>query len=192
MGDPARGIRAIQPDLPQRSGWLRDSGYARAVSALRAEQGTYVARAIYGQILVTSVVVALSEDKSASSAEILEAVVVTTLVFWLAHIYAAVAAAQLAQRHRLSWPEVRGIMRHEWPIVQAAIPAVGALALGWIGVLSNRGATNLAIAVGIAGLIGLGFRIGRNSRLTPLGTAFAVLLCGTLGLAIVTLKVIVH
>jgi hypothetical protein len=167
-------------------------GHARAVSAQQGEPSQHVARAIYGQILVTSVVAALSEDKAASAREILGGVVITTLVFWLAHVYSAAAAAQLGHRHHLSWPELRGEMRSEWPIVEAAFPTAAILALGWTGVLSTDAATNLAIGVGVTGLIGLGFQIGRRSGLTRLGTALAVALSGAFGIAIVALKVLVH
>ena len=162
------------------------------MSAPPADQSIQVARAIYGQILVTSVVVALSEDKSASAEEILGGVVITTVVFWLAHVYAAAAAAQLGHRHRLHWPEVREITRHEWPIVEAGFPSGAVLALGWMGVFSTDTATTIAIGLGVAGLIGLGFRIGRRAELTPVGTALAVVLGGAFGLAIVALKVFIH
>jgi hypothetical protein len=153
---------------------------------------TQLAEAIYGLILVTSVVAALSEDEAAGAREILGGVVLTTLVFWLAHVYARVVATQLAGGHRLTWLQVRAIMRHQWPIVEAGLPTFVVLALGWIGVISTDTATTLAIALGIASMVGLGFLIARRSGLTPLGTLWSVALSASFGLAILVLKVTVH
>ena len=69
---------------------------------------------------------------------------------------------------------------------------VTTLGLGWLGLLSNRFAINLAIALGVAALFAWGFLIARRSGLSPLGTVGAVGLNGAFGLAIVALKVIVH
>lgn len=43
-------------------------------------------RAIYGNVLATSLVVAFSEDDDYSTLDIAVAVLVTGLVFWLAHV----------------------------------------------------------------------------------------------------------
>ncbi|MFL5819820.1 MAG: hypothetical protein ACJ76S_03965 [Solirubrobacteraceae bacterium] len=149
-------------------------------------------RVVYGQILTTSVVAALSEDRNAGPAEILFSVALSMLVFWLAHVYAQAVALRLGRQAPLTWREVRTIMRQEWPIMQAAVPALVVLGLGWVGVLSDRAAINLAIAVGVVALSGWGFVIGRRSGLSRLGTVGAVVLNGAFGLAIVALKVIVH
>jgi len=48
-----------------------------------------LARAIYGNVLATSLVVAFSEDNDYSTTEIAVSVLVTGLVFWIAHVYAS-------------------------------------------------------------------------------------------------------
>jgi len=148
--------------------------------------------AVYGQILTISVVAALSEDAQAGPSEIFFSVVLTMLVFWLAHLYAEAVAQRLERPDPLSWREVRGLMSQEWPIMRAALPALLALGLGWAGVVSSRMATNLAIAAGVVALFGWGLLIGRRSYLSPVATVGAVALNGGLGLAIVALKIIVH
>ena len=100
------------------------------------------ARAIYGQILVTSLVGALSEDSDIDAEYILVSVVTTMLVFWLAHVYAeAISRGLVAGRH-VSWAEVRGLAAGEWPLVQAAFPTAIVLALGAVGAFSTETAVD--------------------------------------------------
>ena len=143
-------------------------------------------------MLVTAVVATLSEDEDISAAEIFSGVAVTMLVFWLAHIYAGAVAERLGRDSGLRWPELKAVVAQEWPMAQAALPALVILALGWAGVLSRDTAVDGAIAAGIAALAGWGFVIARRSRMSALGTIGAVAMNGGLGFAIVALKVALH
>jgi hypothetical protein len=137
-------------------------------------------------------VTALSEDAAASAGEIFFGVTVAMVVFWLAHVYAEAVALRLGREWPLTVSDVWGIGVREWPIVQAAAPALVALGLGWFGVLSESASEDLAIGLGIAALFGWGFVIAWRSRLSPWGTAGAVALNGGFGVAIVALKVVIH
>jgi hypothetical protein len=157
-----------------------------------AETPVNLAGAVYGQILVLSVVAALSEDESFTATELLAGVSVTAIVFWLAHAYAEAIAMQVAQAKQLSWREVGRIVAQEWPIAQAAVPTAVLLALGAIGVLSAPTAVDLAIGLGVAALFGWGLVIGRRSGLPPFQTVGAAFVSASFGVAIVLLKVLVH
>jgi hypothetical protein len=151
-----------------------------------------VARAIYGQILVTSMVGALSEDSDIDAGYMLVSVGATMLVFWLAHAYAEAMSRGLEAGRHLRWDEVRASAVNEWPLVQATFPTAIVLALGAIGAYSTETAVDLAIAVGVVSLFGWGLAIGRASR-----SSWAVALAGAaisaaFGLVVVGLKAIVH
>lgn len=171
--------------------WAAIAGTLGPMSAGRALRLRRVG-AIYGQILTISMVAALSEDAQAGSVEIFFSVLLTMAVFWLAHVYAEAVALRLDRPEPLTWREVRALMGQEWPMMQAAFPALAALALGWVGILPARSAVNLAMALGILFLLGWGLVIARRSDLSRLGTVGAVALNGIFGLAIVGLKIIVH
>jgi len=142
--------------------------------------------------VATAVVVALSEDSALDARAVLLWLVVTMLVFWLAHAYADVIAAQLGRDTPSLAVQVGHSMRREWPIAQAAgVPGV-ALVLGWAGLLSNETAINLAIALGVMQLALWGFAISRSKRLTLLGTLAVTGVSSAFGLALVGLKVLVH
>ncbi len=151
-----------------------------------------VARAIYGQILVTSMVGALSEDSDIDAEYILVSVGATTLVFWLAHAYAEAMSRGLETRRHLDWAEIRSVAANEWPLVQATFPTAIVLALGAIGAYSTETAVDLAITVGVVSLFAWGLAIGRAS-----GSSWAVSLLGAaisagFGLVVVGLKALVH
>jgi hypothetical protein len=151
-----------------------------------------VSGAIYGQILVTSLVGALSEDSDIDAEYILVSVGATMLVFWLAHVYAAAMARGLETAQHVGWGEIRRLAAGEWPLVQATFPTAIVLALGAIGVLSTETAVGLAITVGVVALFAWGLAIGRAS-----GSSWAAALLGAaisagFGLVVVGLKALVH
>jgi hypothetical protein len=161
------------------------------VSRPGAPRPENVTGAVYGQILVTTIVATLSEDHGISAGELLFWVVVTMLVFWIAHVYAEGVARRLERDRDLGLQELRELAVDELPELQACLPAVAALALGWLGVLSREAAVDLAIGLGVAVLAAWGFVIARRSGLSPARTLGAVLITGGFGLAIVGLKVLI-
>ena len=149
-------------------------------------------RAIYGQILVTSMVGALSEDSDIDAEYILVSVGATMLVFWLAHVYAGVLGHHLQLGHGFSWSRVGAIARHEWPILASGIPPAIVLALGTIGLFERETAFWLAIGAGIASLVFWGVAYAREQGYHTAVVALAGALNGLLGVVIVALKVLVH
>lgn len=152
-------------------------------------EGQNVAAAVYGQILATSLVATLSEDHEISASQLLFWLAVTMVVFWLAHIYADGVARRLGRERDLDLAEIRALFKHDLPELMGAAPAMAALALGWIGVLSRETAVELAIGLGVVLLAGWGYVIARRARLSRWETAGSIVLNGAIGLAIVGMKV---
>jgi hypothetical protein len=150
------------------------------------------ARAIYGQILVTSLVGALSEDSEIDAEYILISVGATMLVFWLAHVYAEAMSRGLEAGRHLGWEEIRRLAAGEWPLVQATFPTAIVLALGAIGALSTQTAVDLAIAVGVVALFAWGLAIGRASSSSWPASLLGAVISACFGLAVVGLKALVH
>jgi hypothetical protein len=149
-------------------------------------------RAIYGQILVTSMVGALSEDSDIDAEYILVSVGATMLVFWLAHVYAEAMARGLETAQHVGWAEIRRLAAAEWPLVQATLPTAIVLALGAIGVFSTETAVDLAIAVGVVALFAWGLAIGRASRSSWAAALLGAAISAGFGLVVVGLKALVH
>jgi hypothetical protein len=157
----------------------------------RSPRPADLSAAVYGQVLASSQVAALSLDESLDSAAILLALTGTVLVFWLAHVYARTVADRV-QRHAGTRGDVVAAMRFEWPIVEAAVPAALALTLGIVGVLSTENAVFLAISLGAVNLFVWGLAIARRldlGRAAMLALAFSNAL---FGLIVILMKVAIH
>jgi hypothetical protein len=118
-------------------------------------------------------------------------VFVTSLVFWLAHVYSEALAHSVTRNEHLSWGEVKRIARHEAAILEAAVLPIAALLLGSLGVLSATAAGWTALGIGLAVLAVQGIVFARAEKLGALGTVVVVALNLGLGLVLVALKVVV-
>lgn len=78
----------------------------------------------------------------------------TGVVFWIAHVHAQLFGARLARRTALDRGTVLRVCRDEWPIVNAAVPPAAAVALSPLLGLDVKGAVWLALSVAVAGQVG--------------------------------------
>ena len=147
---------------------------------------------VYGTIVVLSVLVAGVRAYPSDAGRIALLVVVTSLVFWVAHVYAHGISQSIAEEDRLSLAELREIARHEGSIVEAAFPPLVALLLGAFGVVSTQTAVWIAFALGLVVLFVEGLVIARVERLGALGTVAIVAANLALGLALVGLKLVLN
>jgi hypothetical protein len=145
---------------------------------------------LYGLILVTSVMATLEQDEERVGLMI-AALVITALVFALAHAWAHALDAAAKARRPLDRHMLAAGVRHEWPIVQAALPASIVLALAATDLYTV--ATGLWIATAVN--VGLLFVWGAALREVAGGTLGQTLLAGlssaSLGLLLVLLKIVV-
>jgi hypothetical protein len=150
------------------------------------DRGDNLAGGIYGTILVTSIVAATDERDLIWRSEAI--LVVTTLVFWLAHVYANALASSLDERTKFSGGAIRRAATHEWPLLQAGVVPSLALAAGGIGLVATRTAYWIAIGFGVVMLVWWGLVIARKERLGRAATWAVVLVNASFGLCVVALK----
>ena len=145
----------------------------------------------YGTIIVLSVLAAGSKAFPDGAAQIAAVVVVTSVVFWLAHVYAHGLAYSVAHDEHLSIADLRRIARREGSIVEAAVPPVAALLLGAFGVVSTKAAVWTAFGLGLGVLVVQGVVFARVERLRWPATLLVVAANLSLGVALVGLKLLV-
>jgi hypothetical protein len=139
-------------------------------------------------MLAASVVIGVGSLGSYPRTELVLLLLLTGVVFWLAHVHAQVFGARLAHRA----PDRRVVLkvcREEWPIVNAAVPPAAAVAVSPLLGLDVRGALWLALAVAVAGQVGWSVAAARHAGASPrlmAATATANLL---LGLLIISFKI---
>lgn len=150
-----------------------------------------LAGAVYGTILATTVVVSVQgHDDPVRTA--IAIVLVTSMVFYSAHVYSRVIARRMVVRHRLGWPVVIQIARDEWPMLQSSVVVLVPLALGLFGVVDPTEALWLAMASGVAALFTYGIVIGVREDGGWRHITLSALTTGSFGLVILALKVFVH
>jgi hypothetical protein len=157
----------------------------------RRKLGEQLSGFVYGTIVVLSVIVTGAKAFPHGLGQIALLVAVTTVVFWLAHVYAHVMAFSVGQDTHLSLFEFRQIARREASILAAGVPPEAALVLGGVGLLSEHFAIWLSFGLGLAvlGVTGIVFaRVERLGRLRGLLTVLANL---ALGVVLIGLKVLV-
>lgn len=151
-----------------------------------------VTEAIYGLILATSVIAVSREYDSANAGLLAVTVLVTGVVFWLAHVYARVLATTIRQRRMLNRSEVREALRHDWPLVEVTIPLLIILALGTLDVVPDRPAIIAATVAALVELAAAGAYAARTSGAGLGGTVVSAVVAVALGSAVVLLKAFVH
>jgi hypothetical protein len=161
------------------------------LAARETGKGARIAGAVYGTLLVTSVVAGLSVDEAIGPLQGLIAAVVTSVVFWIAHVYSDLVALRLELGMPISRAVATEVLGREWPMVQAVWPAALMLFLGSIGVLERDTAYWLAIAAGVVAMTLWGVTYARREGARWRGVLLSAAVNVGLGLVIVALKVLV-
>lgn len=122
--------------------------------------------------------------------ELVLLLLLTGVVFWIAHVHAQLFGARLAQRP----PDRRAVLhvcREEWPIVKAAVPPSAAVAVSPLLGLDVQGALWLALAVAVAGQVGWSVAAARHAGAPRRLMAVTASVNLLLGLLIVLFKIFV-
>jgi hypothetical protein len=151
-----------------------------------------VTEAIYGLILATSVIAVSAEYDSSNAGLVAASVLVTGVVFWLAHVYARVLAGSITHHRTPSRADVRQALRHDWPLVGVTVPLVLILALGMLDVVADNTAVLVATLAVLVELLGAGAYAARASGAGLRETVVSALIAVTLGGAVVLLKALLH
>jgi hypothetical protein len=172
-------------------GAVADEARARAGQIGRSTLGERLGGFIYGTIVVLAVVAAGARVYPGEAGHIAGLVAVTSVVLWLAHVYADGLAHSIAHDEHLSLAELRRIAWREGSIVEAALPPVAALLLGALGLFSTGVAVWVAFGLGLGVLAAAGIVFARVERLGWVGMLAVVAANLGLGIALVALKLVV-
>lgn len=141
-------------------------------------------QAVYGSVLAATVIVSSGDSRGPLTLAVL--LMISGVIFWLAHVYAATVASVHGGWRTAA---IRAGMRHEWPVAAAAIPpAAAALACGWIPYISPSDGIWVALIVAIAEQQFWGLAAVRHANLTGRPLTRTVALNLSVGVIIVALK----
>jgi hypothetical protein len=156
-----------------------------------AGKGERLGGFVYGTIIVLAVIAASAKAYPTSPEHVIAVVAITTVVFWLAHVYAHGLGHAVNSGEHLTLAELRHIARHEAALVEAALPCLIPIVLAAFGVLKPATAYWIAFFIGLAVLVFNGWLFARSERMGALGTILVVTLNLALGLILVAMKIIV-
>jgi hypothetical protein len=142
-------------------------------------------------LIVATSVIAVSYEASDASAVAL-AVLVTAVVFWLAHVYARVLGSDVSQARKPTRTELAHTLREHLSLVEVVVPLVLVLGLGAIGVIPDRAAFIAATVIALVELAAAGGYAARTRGAGLRSTAMSAAIALALGLLVVLLKVLVH
>ncbi len=154
----------------------------------RGKQDERLGGYTYGTIIVLATIVGAAQAFKHGAGHIAIIVLVTAIVFWLAHVYSDAIAESLAREQRISWTELREIAARESSIIEAAVVPVLLLAGGTLDLYSVRVAVWLAFVAGLVVLVAEGLAVARAERLRLVATLAIVGANLGLGLMLVALK----
>jgi hypothetical protein len=170
----------------------RSSGSGPDLRPLVARTRGSATEGVYGLILATSVIALWRRYEGADAGPLAVAVLVTAVVFWLAHVYARMLGSGVSHAGRPTRSELAHALREHGSIVEVVVPLVLVLCLGAIGVVPDHAAVVAATVMALVELAAAGgyaaMAHGASRRETLVSAAIAL----ALGLLVVSLKVIVH
>lgn len=148
---------------------------------------------VYGVILVSGLIL-VSDSDNHSSWDTFFTVVVTVIVFWAAHLFAAVIAhpRMLGESRAEFWAVARDGERHARGLLIAAVLPCAILLLGasdWIG---DRDAVSIALWSGVVILAVLGFVAFQRRGYGLAGRLLGAVATGAFGVVLIVIKALVH
>jgi hypothetical protein len=150
------------------------------------------ASAVYGTVLAGSLMAVQGGSGGVDVPRLVVEVLVTQVVYWLAHSYAELVGGRITSGHRPHRSEVLHLLHEEWPLVTASFEPLVVTVLAWaLGVPAST-AVLVGIGAGAVMLAAWALLAGTRARLRPAELALYVLLSTAFGAAVVLLKVLVH
>ncbi|MEV0788956.1 hypothetical protein [Kribbella sp. NPDC050459] len=166
---------------------MGDESTVDAAGASRQEPPD-AAGAVYGSLLAASVVAGTGPGQEPPHpGQLIVLLLATGVVFWLAHVYAQLAAEHSTQAIP-PLRRIRAAARREWPLVQAAVPPAAAAGIGALVGLTDSEAAWLALAVAVGSQLGWALYVAARGGATWARLIAAGVVNLLLGLAIVLLK----
>ncbi|KUN85412.1 hypothetical protein [Streptomyces griseoruber] len=145
---------------------------------------------VYGSMLAASVVVGAGALGDFPRLELVGLLLLTGVVFWLAHVHAQMFGARLT-RLRPDRTVLVHVCREEWPIVEAAVPPAVAVAVSPLLGLDLTGTLWLALSVAVAGQVGWSVAAARRAGAAWPLVAVTAAVNLVLGLAIIAFKLLI-
>jgi hypothetical protein len=149
------------------------------------------ARLIYG-VLAIGAVLAAESGSHENYLDTASSAVIAILLYWLAHAYADVLSHRLTAHTRLSIAVLGQALRDEAAILLGSVLPLLALLISWLFGAALETGVEAALWTTVGSLIAFELVAGLRAKSTPRELVFEVGVGLTMGLAIISLKVLLH
>ena len=150
---------------------------------------------IYGTI-AAGLVVAAEDPATTTYRRVVIATVVAVVSYWLAHGYAHWAGERLRARggatERWTARDLGAALLHEWPLAEGAAIPLAALLVAWSGGVPLDAGVAAAVWTAAAALVAFEVAGGLRRRLRPLHLLANATVGAALGVALLTVKLVLH
>ncbi len=143
---------------------------------------------IYGLVLALSVIAVCWYYGPPDAGRVALSILVTAVVFWLAHVYAYVLGRDMSQEQRVSRAEIAHALKENWSLIEVVIPLLLVLGLGELHVISDTAAVLTATVIAAVELGAAGGYAAARHGASPRVVAAAAAAGMGLGLLVVALK----
>ena len=177
---------AQAPDTEEQSAAPADAARRQVLSAT-----SNAGAAIYGLIIV-SVLLAAESARRETYLKTVLAVLLTLVLYWLAHSYADLVSWQVREGRRLTMASFVWTMVHEVPLLAgAAVPLVTVL-LAWVLGSALQNALLIALWVDVGAIVAVQIVAGVRAELSGSELLGQVVVGAALGVLILVLRLALH
>lgn len=179
--------RHSPPAQSGRGVWSRlGAAVIRSVSPKVGEIGS-----VYGLILVGSLMAAESY-KHETHLDVLLSVLLTLVIYWLAHAYSLALGLRIESSRSLSLHSLREGLLSSASVLEGALIPLLALLVAWAAGASSQLAIDLALWSSIATLVALELLAGVRAKERPLELLLSCCVGVGMGAAVLALKALLH
>jgi hypothetical protein len=146
---------------------------------------------IYGLIVIGALLAAES-GRHETYLLTIASTTIAAAIYWLAHAYSKVLGRRLIRRQRLTARTVWDALIHDWPLMVGASVPLFVLLIGALVGLPQEDAVSAAIYTVVGCLIGFELLAGLRAKAAPGELLIELSIGAAMGLAIMTLKIVLH
>jgi hypothetical protein len=149
------------------------------------------AAVVYG-ILVVGALLAAESGQHESYLDTVASATVATALYWFAHAYAELLGERLATPEPLSTGALVRALGHDWVVARGAAVPLGVLAIAWAAGATQQTAVTAALWSTVASLVAFELIAGVRARDSARELALEVGAGAAMGIAILSMKIILH
>jgi hypothetical protein len=143
-------------------------------------------------VIVIGALLAGESGRHESYLDTLSSAAIATALYWLAHAYAGVLGQRLETGEQLTAGGLARALGHDWALIRGAAIPLLTLLLAAIAGASQQVAVTISIWSAVTSLLGLELIAGLRSKATPGELLIQSCVGMAMGLAILSLKIVLH